>query len=199
MITRQLQARDIRDPNVLSAMRKVPRHEFVPDTMKKYAYNDEPLPIGEGQTISQPFIVAYMTEILKLDKNHRVLEVGTGSGYQTAVLAEIAHQVFSVEIIASLSQHAKDILLGLGYKNIRFKIGDGSSGWLEHAPYDAVIVTAAPATVPSALEEQLQIGGRMIVPLGEAYQDLVLLSREKKKTKRKTLISVRFVPLVRQE
>ncbi|NOR15140.1 MAG: protein-L-isoaspartate(D-aspartate) O-methyltransferase, partial [Candidatus Aminicenantes bacterium] len=147
MIKRQLQARDIRDPKVLSAMQKVPRHEFIPDKMKKYAYNDEPLPIGDGQTISQPYIVAYMTEILKLEKNHKVLEVGTGSGYQTAVLAEIAYQVYSVEIIASLSQHAQDILLSLGYENIQFKIGDGSLGWLEHAPYDAVIVTAAPAAV----------------------------------------------------
>ncbi len=198
MVERQLRARAIRDPNVLQAMQKVPRHEFVPDTMQKYAYNDEPLPIGDGQTISQPYIVAYMTEILKLGKTHRVLEVGTGSGYQTAVLAEIAHQVFSVEIVQSLSQRAQNILDRLGYKNIHFRIGDGSLGWLEHSPFDAVIVTAAPAKIPSALEEQLQIGGRMIVPVGEVHQDLVLLTREEKKTKRKILIPVRFVPLVTQ-
>jgi len=196
MVERQLQARDIRDPNVLRAMQEVPRHEFVPDTMKKYAYNDEPLPIGEGQTISQPYIVAYMTEALKLRKSHRVLEVGTGSGYQTAVLAEIAGQVFSVEIVASLSLRAQATLSRLGYDNIQFKTGDGTLGWPESAPYDAVIVTAAPAMVPSALEDQLQIGGRMIVPVGEASQDLVLLYKEKRKTKRKTMIAVRFVPMV---
>ena len=196
MIERQLQARDIRDPQVLSAMQKVPRHVFVPEAMQKYAYHDEPLPIGEGQTISQPYIVAYMTEALKLTKDHKVLEVGTGSGYQTAILAEITNKVFSVEIVAPLSRRAQEALCRLGYDNILFKIGDGTNGWREHAPYDAIIVTAAPSTVPSALEGQLQIGGRMIIPVGEASQDLVLFSREKNKVKRKTLIPVRFVPLV---
>lgn len=199
MVEHQLKTRGIRDPDVLDAMLKVPRHEFVPENMRKHAYNDEPLPIGEGQTISQPYIVAYMTEMLKAAKRHRALEIGTGSGYQTAILAEIVQQVFSVELIEGLSRSAQQTLQRLGYNNVMYKIGDGSLGWEEYAPYDAIIVTAAPSHVPSALEGQLKLGGRMILPVGDTYQELVLLTREKRKLKRRTLIPVRFVPLISEQ
>ncbi len=196
MVEAQIEARGVKDEKVLEAMRKVPRHLFVPENMKLYAYRDEPLIIGEGQTISQPYIVAYMTEALQLKGHERILEVGTGSGYQAAVLAEIAQEVFSVEILESLSLRAQDMLKKLGYKNIQFKIGDGTQGWKEHAPYNAIMVTAAPAKVPKALQEQLAIGGRMIIPVGAAFQELVLLTREKRKYKKKKLLPVRFVPLI---
>lgn len=197
MVSTQLRSRGIKDTRVLQAMEKVPRHAFVPDDMKKYAYNDEPLPIGKGQTISQPYIVAYMTEVLQLSGGERVLEVGSGSGYQAAILAEIVKEVFSVEIVADLSENAQRVLQSLGYTNIHFRIGDGASGWLAHAPYDAIIVTAAPTEVPKALQDQLKIGGRMIVPVGDAFQELVLIVREKRRFKTKKLLPVRFVPLVK--
>jgi protein-L-isoaspartate(D-aspartate) O-methyltransferase len=197
MVATQLKSRGIKDVKVLEAMGKVPRHVFVPDDMKKYAYNDEPLPIGKGQTISQPYIVAYMTEILQLSGEEKVLEVGSGSGYQAAILAEIVQKVFSVEIIDDLSNHAQKVLQSLGYTNIYFRIGDGASGWEEHAPYDAIMVTAAPPKVPEALEDQLKIGGRMIVPVGDAFQELVLIVRERRRFRKKKLLPVRFVPLVR--
>lgn len=196
MVEAQIKARGVKNEKVLEAMRKVPRHLFVPENMKLHAYRDEPLIIGEGQTISQPYIVAYMTEALQLKGQERVLEVGTGSGYQAAVLAEIAQEVFSVELLEILSLRAQDTLKKLGYKNIHFKIGDGTQGWKEHAPYNAIMVTAAPAKVPKALQEQLTIGGKMIIPVGAAFQELVLLTREKRKVKRKKLIPVRFVPLI---
>jgi protein-L-isoaspartate(D-aspartate) O-methyltransferase len=199
MVEHQMRNRGIQDPRVLEAMSRVPRHEFVPEHMLPHAYNDEPLPIGEGQTISQPYIVAYMTEVLKIGNDDRVLEIGTGSGYQTAVLAEIAQLVFSVELIASLSQRAQKTLRRLEYSNVQYRIGDGSQGWQENAPYDAIMVTAAPSRVPDALENQLKLGGRMILPVGETCQDLLLLTRERKKMKRKTLIPVRFVPLVMEK
>jgi protein-L-isoaspartate(D-aspartate) O-methyltransferase len=196
MVEAQIKARGVKNEKVLEAMRKVPRHLFVPENMKLHAYRDEPLIIGEGQTISQPYIVAYMTEALQLKGQERVLEVGTGSGYQAAVLAEIAQEVFSVELLEILSLRAQDTLKKLGYKNIHFKIGDGTQGWKEHAPYNAIMVTAAPAKVPKALQEQLTIGGKMIIPVGAAFQELVLLTREKRKVKRKKLLPVRFVPLI---
>jgi len=196
MVETQIEARGVKDDKVLEAMRKVPRHLFVPENMKLYAYRDEPLIIGEGQTISQPYIVAYMTEALQLKGHERVLEVGTGSGYQAAVLAEITQEVFSVELLESLSLRAQDTLKKLGYKNIHFRIGDGTLGWKERAPYDAIMVTAAPAKVPKALQEQLTIGGKMIIPVGAAFQELVLLTREKRKYKKKILLPVRFVPLI---
>ena len=196
MVESQIETRGVKDKNVLQAMRKVPRHLFVQENMRRYAYQDEPLIIGEGQTISQPYIVAYMTEALQLKGHERVLEVGTGSGYQAAILAEIAHKVFSVELLESLSTRAQATLKKLGYTNIHFKVGDGTLGWKEHAPYDAIVVTAAPAKVPKALQEQLAIGGKMIIPVGSAFQELVLLTREKKKYKKKKLIPVRFVPLI---
>lgn len=196
MVEVQIAARGVKDELVLQAMRKIPRHMFVPENMKAHSYNDEPLPIGEGQTISQPYIVAFMTEILELSENDVILEVGTGSGYQTAVLAERAKKVYSIEILSSLSTQAQAVLKQLGYKNIHFKIGDGSDGWKEHAPFDKIIVAAAPSKVPVALKEQLKVGGRMIIPVGSAFQELVLVSKGKKKSKKKSLIPVRFVPLI---
>ncbi len=196
MVRNQVEARGVKDGRILDAMRKVPRHLFVPWNMRSYAYHDEPLPIGEGQTISQPYIVAYMSEVLHLKGNERILEVGTGSGYQAAILAEIAKEVFTMEIVRNLSLKAEKVLKKLGYKNIYFRIGDGTLGWNEHAPYDAIMVTAAPAEVPQALREQLNISGRMIIPVGSTFQELVLVMREKKKFKEKKLLPVRFVPLI---
>ena len=196
MVNSQIRARGVRDPSVLEAMEKVPRHLFVPEAMRAGAYADEPLPIGEGQTISQPYIVGYMTEALGLRGGERVLEIGTGSGYQTAVLAEVAREVFTIEFIESLSIRAREILRTLGYGNIRFRAGDGSRGWPEEAPFDAVIVTAAAAEVPRALEEELGPSGTMVVPVGTGFQELLLIRRMKKGLKRERLLSVRFVPLV---
>lgn len=196
MVGVQIETRGVKDKRILEVMRKVPRHVFVPENMKRYAYQDEPLLIGEGQTISQPYIVAYMSEALRLKGPERVLEVGTGSGYQTAILAEIVKEVFTVELIETLSVRAQKIIKELGYKNIHFKIGDGTFGWEDHAPYDAIMVTAAPVKVPRSLQEQLKDGGRMVIPVGSAFQELVLLTREKKKFRKKKLLPVRFVPLI---
>ena len=196
MVEAQIEARGVKDKRVLSAMRKVPRHLFIPENMRPYAYQDEPLLIGEGQTISQPYIVAYMSESLRLMGDEAVLEVGTGSGYQAAILAEVAKEVFSVELVETLSLRAQEVLRELGYENIHFKIGDGTLGWKEYAPYDAIMVTAAPAHVPKALQEQLKIGGRMVIPVGSAFQELVLITREKRKFKKRKLLPVRFVPLI---
>jgi len=196
MVETQIRARGVQDERVLQAMLKVPRHSFVPPNVRSYAHGDEPLPIGEGQTISQPYIVAYMTEALELCGDERVLEIGTGSGYQTAVLAELAEEVYTIEIVSSLSQQAQETLRQLGYQNVFFRVGDGSLGWREFAPYDALIVTAAPRSVPKALEEQLKISGKMIIPVGIEYQELVLVERKKKGFSRKKLLPVRFVPLV---
>jgi protein-L-isoaspartate(D-aspartate) O-methyltransferase len=197
MVTTQIESRGIKDAQVLRAMKKVRRHMFVPENMRKFAYNDEPLPIGKGQTISQPYIVAYMTEVLQLAREDRVLEIGTGSGYQAAVLAEIVRDVFTVEIIDELSKKAQIALEEEGYTNIRFRVGDGAKGWEENAPYDAIMVTAAPTDIPTALQDQMTIGGRMIVPVGDAFQELILITREKRKIRKKTLLPVRFVPLVK--
>ncbi len=197
MVTAQIEARGIKDVHVLEAMKKVPRHVFVPENMRKFAYNDEPLPIGKGQTISQPYIVAYMTEVLELSSEDRVLEVGTGSGYQAAILADIVKDVFTVEIVEELSRNAQEVLEMEGYTNIHFKVGDGANGWEENAPYNAIMVTAAPSEIPKVLQGQLTIGGRMILPLGDAFQELVLIVRERRKFRKKTLLPVRFVPLVK--
>jgi protein-L-isoaspartate(D-aspartate) O-methyltransferase len=196
MVAVQIEARGIKNTKVLSIMRKLPRHLFVPVGMKSSAYSDEPLPIGEGQTISQPYIVAYMTEALSLKKHEKVLEVGTGSGYQTAILAEMVHEVYTVEMVVSLSEKAQKVLVELGYKNIYFKIADGTYGWKENAPYDAVMVTAAPSKIPKELISQLKIGGRLIIPVGDFHQDLVLIVREKDGFHEDKLLPVRFVPLV---
>jgi len=196
MVSAQLAARGIKDLKVLASMKNVPRHMFVPENMLSHAYSDEPLPIGKGQTISQPYIVAYMTEILAIRGGDRVLEIGTGSGYQTAILAEIAQQVFTVELIGDLSFRAQEVLKKLKYTNILFKIGDGTYGWGEKAPFDVIVVTAAPDAVPHSLEEQLKVGGRMIIPVGSAIQELVFVTRGKKKIRRKKMLPVRFVPLI---
>ena len=196
MVDDQIAARGLKDPRVLAALRKVPRHMFVSEAMRPYAYQDEPLPIGEGQTISQPYIVAYMTEALGLQGEERVLEVGTGSGYQTAALAEVAREVYTIELIEDLSLKAQDVLRTLGYPNIRFKVSDVTLGWREHAPYDAIMVTAAPVSVPKALRDQLRVSGRMIIPVGVEFQELVLIVREPRAFREKRLLPVRFVPLV---
>ncbi len=196
MVQEQIQARGVHDARVVSAMLKVQRHLFVPDHLLPFAYADEPLPIGEGQTISQPYIVAFMTEILGLEGGEKVLEIGTGSGYQTAVLAEIVREVCTVELVEGLSLRAGHLLRSLGYANIRFKIGDGTRGWPEEAPYDAVLVTAAAADIPPNLREQLKDGGRMIIPVGTGYQELVLITRRGGSYAKKALFPVRFVPLV---
>jgi protein-L-isoaspartate(D-aspartate) O-methyltransferase len=196
MTDSQIRARGVRDPAVLAAMDKVPRHLFVPESLRSGAYADEPLPIGEGQTISQPYIVAYMTEALGLRGGEKVLEIGTGSGYQTAVLAEIAGEVWTVEIVEKLARRARGILDALGYADIRYRVGDGSAGWPEEAPYDAVMVTAAAARIPELLEGQLAVGGRMIVPVGTDLQELFLVRKGKKGFERERRLAVRFVPLV---
>ena len=179
MVKTQMERRGIKDPATLAAMRKVPRHTFVPQNQAEDAYADHPLPIGYGQTISQPYIVAYMTEIVNPKPGHTVLEVGTGSGYQAAVLAEIVKKVYSIEIIEQLGEQADARLKGLNYKNIEVKIADGYDGWKEHAPYDAIIVTAAAEYIPPPLKDQLKDGGRMIIPVGSPYMTQQLMLIEK--------------------
>ena len=196
MVGNQLKVRGIKDKKVLEAMEKVQRHQFVPDHLKLNAYDDEPLPIGNGQTISQPYIVAYMTESLQLKGKEKVLEIGTGSGYQAAILAELSQEVFTVEVYENLGRKARQILEDLGYHNIKYKIGDGKLGWEEYAPYDAIIVTASPAKTPEPLKEQIKIGGRMVIPVGQTFQNLYLFEKSKQKLKKKKLLPVRFVPLV---
>ena len=199
MLDEQIQARGVGDLRVLAAMRKVERHEFVPAAYKMLAYNDRPLPIGEGQTISQPYIVALMTELLGLTGKEKVLEIGTGSGYQAAILAELAGKVYTIEIICSLVQRAEKLLKQLGYKNIILKCADGYLGWQEHAPFDAIIVTCAPKEIPQALIEQLKDGGRMVIPVGSINQDLQVLEKRNGQVKVKSIIPVRFVPMVQVE
>jgi protein-L-isoaspartate(D-aspartate) O-methyltransferase len=195
MVETQLQGRDIRDPEVLRAMGVVPRHELVPEPLRSRAYDDGPLPIGEGQTISQPYVVAAMTEALELEPGQRVLEIGTGSGYQAAVLAELGVQVYSIELEPELAQRARRDLDRLGYGGVVTRQGDGYQGWPEHAPFDAVVVTAAPERVPEALVAQLAVGGRMVVPVGRYAQDLLLLRKQADGVTSETLMPVRFVPM----
>ena len=195
MVTRHIIRRGVSDKLVLAAMRKVPRHEFVPEGMKWRAYEDNPLPIGEEQTISQPYIVALMTELLGLKGGEKVLEIGTGSGYQAAILAEIAGQIYTIEIIESLATSADARLQRLGYKNVTVKFGDGYKGWKEHAPFDGVIVTAAPDHIPQPLVDQLKVGGRMVIPVGDYFQELKLLTKTKDGVKERNTIPVTFVPM----
>lgn len=197
MVQTQIQARGISDPKILKAFQKVPRHRFVLPEYTNRAYNDYPLPIDEGQTISQPYIVAFMTEVLQLKSSDKVLEIGTGSGYQAAILAEICDSVFTVEIFAKLGKKAHDIFAELDYSNIQTKIGDGYLGWPEHAPFDAIIVTCSPTHVPPPLKNQLAEGGRMIIPVGKyPVQNLVLLEKKKGKIREKEVLPVRFVPMI---
>jgi protein-L-isoaspartate(D-aspartate) O-methyltransferase len=195
MVSDQIERRDVNDEKVLEAMRKVPRHEFVPEHLRKYAYADEPLPIGEDQTISQPYIVAYMTEQLELKPTDKILEIGTGSGYQAAVLAEIADSVFTIEIVDVLARRAESALKKLGYNNIMVKSGDGYKGWPERAPFDKIIITAAPTRIPQPLVDQLKVGGRLILPLGDYSQDLVLIQKNEAGVTQRKLLPVRFVPM----
>lgn len=198
MVEQQLKTRNITSEAVLDALRQVPRHLFVPDHLREYAYNDSPLPIGSGQTISQPYIVAYMTEQLRLTPEMKVLEVGTGSGYQTAVLTHMGCKVYSVELHKELADKASETLLNLGYGNVSIMHGNGYSGWEEEAPFDAIIVTAAPSYVPTALIDQLSDGGRMIVPVGGEHevQFLKLITKRDGEVLEDTLLPVRFVPMV---
>ncbi|MFH1278998.1 MAG: protein-L-isoaspartate(D-aspartate) O-methyltransferase [Candidatus Eisenbacteria bacterium] len=195
MVRKQIEARGVKDPRVLDAMAAVPRHLFVPEKMAAGAYDDNPLPIGHGQTISQPYIVALMTELLELEPGDKVLEIGTGSGYQAAVLAEIADTVFTIEIIPELADLARRNLEAAGIRKANVRTGDGYRGWPEEAPFPAIIVTAAPDHVPEPLIEQLAEGGRLVLPVGDVYQELVVLRKEDGKVRRRTVIPVRFVPM----
>lgn len=200
MVEKQIELRDVTHPATLAAMRKVPRHLFVPAELRHEAYDDYPLPIGHGQTISQPYIVACMTERIAPTRDYRVLEIGTGSGYQAAVLAEICAEVFTIEIIPKLASQAATVLQQLGYNNVRIRTGDGWKGWPEAAPFDAIIVTCAAETIPPPLLDQLKEGGKMIIPLGPegGVQDLVLATKHGGKIHTRPLIPVRFVPFVRE-
>lgn len=195
MVQQQIAARDVHDKRVLEAMRKVPRHLFVPQAMQPYAYADSPLPIGYEQTISQPYIVAFMTEALKLKPEDRVLEVGTGSGYQAAVLSVLVREVYSIEIVEPLASEAADRLQHLGYSNVKVRAGDGYRGWPEAAPFDAIIVTAAPGHIPQPLLDQLAVGGRLVIPVGLHFQMLMRVRRTAKGFKTEKLLPVRFVPM----
>jgi protein-L-isoaspartate(D-aspartate) O-methyltransferase len=196
MIDAQIRARDVKDAAVLKAMARVPRHLFVPAGVQSYAYDDRPLPIGLGQTISQPYIVAYMTEALKLEPGHTVLEIGTGSGYQAAVLAEIVKQVYTIEIVPDLAARARQTLTQAGYRNAEVRTGNGYRGWPERAPFDRIIVTAAPPEIPPALIDQLAVGGIMVVPVGTSYQEIVIITKGAGGVTQKRTIPVRFVPMV---
>jgi protein-L-isoaspartate(D-aspartate) O-methyltransferase len=195
-LVRELEREGVRDRRVLDALRRVPRHEFVPLSEQAAAYENRPLPIGEGQTISQPLVVAAMTEALKLEGDERVLEVGTGSGYQAAVLAVLAAEVYTIEIVPSLAAEARERLGRLGYVNVEVREGDGYLGWPERAPFDAILVTAAPDHVPEPLVEQLAVGGRLVLPVGPRHaQELVLVTRDESGVRQVPFMDVRFVPM----
>jgi protein-L-isoaspartate(D-aspartate) O-methyltransferase len=199
MVERQLRGRGITDQRTLQAMASVPREKFVPAELRVRAYDDRPLPIGYGQTISQPYIVALMTEQIQPKAGQRVLEIGTGSGYQAAVLSKLVAEVYSIEIVRPLAERAEGVLRELGYKNVHVKAGDGYKGWPEHAPFDAIIVTAAPDHVPKPLVEQLREGGRMIIPVGgSGAQNLYLLEKRDGQVKQTAVIPVKFVPFTRE-
>ena len=200
MVEKQLKSRGIQDKRVLAAMAKVPREEFIPVDTRAEAYEDGPLPIGYDQTISQPYIVAFMTEQLRPKSNDRVLEIGSGSGYQAAVLAELVADVYTIDIVEPLAKTAEATLQRLGYKNVHIKVGDGYKGWSEEAPFDAIIVTCAPEKVPQPLVDQLTDGGRMVIPVGERFaQQLYLLEKKNGQLKESATLPVRFVPMVRSK
>jgi protein-L-isoaspartate(D-aspartate) O-methyltransferase len=200
LVKQTIESRGVEDHTVLKAMRSVKRHLFVPGNSIAYAYDDRPLPIGYGQTISQPYIVAYMTEVIKPKPEFKVLEIGTGSGYQAAVLAEIVKEVFTIEIVPELGTAASERLKKLGYKNVNVKVGDGYYGWKEYGPFDAIVVTAAAEFVPPPLIEQLKDGGKMVIPIGSPFlnQSLMLIEKRGKKITTKSLIPVAFVPFTRK-
>lgn len=195
MVEQQIKARGIKNPGVLAAMLKVPRHQFVPEEYRAFAYYDSPQPIGEGQTISQPYIVALMTELLEPEETDRVLEIGTGSGYQAAILAELVKEVYTIEIIESLAKRAEELLKNLGYTNVYVRCGDGFKGWPEAAPFDGIIVTCAPTEIPPPLIEQLKIGGKLVIPVGEFFQELIVATKTETGIEKKSIIPVRFVPM----
>ncbi|MDO9581328.1 MAG: protein-L-isoaspartate(D-aspartate) O-methyltransferase [Bacteroidales bacterium] len=195
MVEEQIVKRGITDEKVIDAMAKIPREEFVPDNYKPYAYIDSPLPIGYEQTISQPFIVALMTYLIDLEGGEKVLEIGTGSGYGAAVLAEIAKEVYTIEILKPLAETAAERLKRLGYNNIKVKCGDGFFGWEDCAPYDAIVVTCAPGYIPQPLVDQLKAGGKMVIPVGDYFQELILVTKTDEGTREESIIPVRFVPM----
>jgi len=195
MVATQIEARGVKDAAVLESMKAVPRHLFVPDDYRDAAYHDSPLPIGEGQTISQPYIVALMTELLEVKRGSKVLEIGTGSGYQAAVLAEMGVEVFSIEIRQGLCERAQKMLSDLGYSSVHLRCGDGYSGWPDDAPFDGIIVTAAPARIPDPLLDQLVEGAKMVIPVGEFYQELKVITKVDDGFEERSVIPVRFVPM----
>lgn len=195
MVENQIRRRGIENPEVLAAMNVVPRHLFVPEAVRDQAYEDHPLPIGEGQTITQPYVVAVMTSLLDLGRDDTVLEIGTGSGYQAAVLSRLAKAVYTIEIREPLGRHAAETLKRLGYDNVHVRIGDGYQGWPEAAPFDGIVVTAAPDRIPQPLLDQLKVGGHMVIPVGKFFQDLLVLTKTEKGIQRRTVIPVRFVPM----
>jgi protein-L-isoaspartate(D-aspartate) O-methyltransferase len=196
MLDLDLRGRDITDPKVLAAMARVPRHEFLPPGMAEMAYSDGPLPIGLGQTISQPYIVALMTQAVQLKPTGRALDVGTGSGYQAAVLAQLCAEVYSIEILEPLAESAKTRLARLGYKNVTVRTGDGYRGWPEKSPFDAIVVAAAPDHVPQPLIDQLAVGGRLVIPVGRFFQELIVIVKKPDgTTRRESIAPVRFVPM----
>lgn len=195
MVREQLQSRDIRDPRVLDAMRTVPRHLFVPEPQRRLAYGDHPLPIGYEQTISQPYIVAFMTQSLEVTPEHKVLEIGTGSGYQAAILGRLARSVYTIEIVEPLAERARATLNELGFTNVHVRAGNGYLGWPEEAPFDRIMVTAAPEEIPPALVEQLKVGGRMAIPVGTREQQLRILRRTASGLETLDTLPVRFVPM----
>jgi protein-L-isoaspartate(D-aspartate) O-methyltransferase len=195
MVERQIEARGVRDPRVLAVMRRVPRHKFVPPEIEQRAYEDSPLPIGQGQTISQPYIVAYMTEQLQVQPKSKVLEIGTGSGYQAAVLAELGAEVYTIEIVSELAERARKTLAALNYANVNVRTGDGYRGWPEAAPFDRIIVTAAPDHIPQPLIEQLAVGGRMVIPVGDYFQQMTIVTKGKEGVVQQKTIDVVFVPM----
>jgi protein-L-isoaspartate(D-aspartate) O-methyltransferase len=195
MVSSQIEHRGVTDGRVLQAMQEVPRHLFVPESLREKAYDDSPLPIGEGQTISQPYIVALMTSLLELGPQSRVLEIGTGSGYQAAVLSRLAKEVYSMEILPPLAEQARKNLEAAGCRNVSVRVGDGYKGWPEEAPFDAVVVTAAPEQVPQPLIDQLRVGGRMVIPVGSYFQNLLLITKTADGLEKRTILPVRFVPM----
>lgn len=198
MVETQIRARGIRSLAVLEAMGRVPRHLFVPPDLQHLAYEDTPLPIGQGQTISQPYIVAYMTEALQVSRDHTVLEIGTGSGYQAAVLAELVRQVYTIEIVPELADRARRTLDAAGYRNVQVRTGNGYLGWPERAPFARIIVTAAPEQIPSALVDQLAFGGTMVLPVGTIFQEIRIVTKDARGVTQKKTIRVRFVPMVNE-